>query len=115
MIKKANDMVKELREHMRDGKGTVEINHIYKQNELATKCRLCAKIVLNPNCSIGTHAHVDEEEIYYILKGKGVVIDDGIPQEVTVGDAILTGNGAEHSIENIGDEPLEMMAIVMLY
>ena len=37
------------------------------------------------------HEHIDEEEIYFILKGKGLVNDNGNEQEVTVGDAVLTG------------------------
>lgn len=41
--------------------------------------------------------------------------DNRIKQEVKEGDVILTGDGASHSIENISEEPLEVMAIILLY
>ncbi|MCX7923398.1 MAG: cupin domain-containing protein [Clostridia bacterium] len=115
MIRRADEMVKEIREQMRGGKGTVELTHVFKQEELKGKSRLCAKIVLNPGCSIGMHEHVNEEEIYYIIKGKGLVQESETRYEVSTGDAILTGDGASHAIENIGDEPLEIMAVILLY
>ena len=115
MIKKSNEMVKEVKEQMRGGKGNIEIMHILKQDELKGKARLCAQMTINPGCSIGLHEHVNEEEIYYILKGKGLVDDNGVKQEVCAGDCILTGNGASHSIENTGDEPLVFVAVILLY
>jgi mannose-6-phosphate isomerase-like protein (cupin superfamily) len=38
---------------------------------------------------------------------------DDIP--VQTGEAILTGNGAEHSIRNDGQEDLEIIAVIMQY
>lgn len=115
MIKNANEMVSELKHEMRGGKGTVEITHIFKQDELTGKARLCARITINPGCSIGLHEHLAEEEIFYIINGKGLVNDNGAEKEVAAGDAILTGNGASHSIENIGQEPLVLVAVILLF
>ncbi len=115
MIKRANEMVKEIKEQMRGGKGSVEILHIFKQEELKGKARLCARITIAPGSSIGLHQHDNEEEIFYIINGKGLVNDNGSISEVGAGDSIITGNGASHSIENTGDGPLEMMAVILLY
>jgi len=115
MVKRMQEMKTETREQMRGGKGSVELVHILDREEMKGKVRLFAKIILNPGCSIGLHEHVDEEEAYYILRGKGTVTDNGKTTEVQEGDVILTGNGGSHSIENTGDEPLEFMAVVMLY
>jgi len=115
MVKRAEEMIKEIKEQMRGGKGSVEITHIFKQDELKGKARLCARITINPGCSIGVHQHVDEEEIFYVISGKGLVNDDGTEKEVTAGDAILTGGGASHAIENIGDDPLVLFAVILLY
>lgn len=115
MIKKADDMVTEIREKMRGGTGSVKLLHILNKEEIKGKVRLFAKIVLEPGCSIGTHEHVDEEEAYYILRGTGTVCDDGTNRTVQAGDVVLTGNGASHSIENTGNEPLEFLAVIMLY
>ncbi|MDD2401154.1 MAG: cupin domain-containing protein [Clostridia bacterium] len=114
MLRKADEMIKEIREQMRGGKGHVEVNHIFKKDELHGKAaRLIAKLVLNPGCSIGIHPHENDEEIFYVLKGKGLVDDNGSSFEVSVGDATLTGGGETHSIESTGDEPLEVIAVIL--
>lgn len=115
MIKDARDMASEIKHEMRGGKGDVEITHIFNQEELTGKARLCARITINSGCSIGLHEHRTEEEIFYIINGKGLVNDNGTEREVAVGDAILTGNGASHSIENIGQEPLVLFAVILLF
>lgn len=115
MIKRADDMITEIREKMRGGAGNVQLVHILVKEEIKGRVRLFAKIVLEPGSSIGMHEHVDEEEAYYILKGTGMVWDGGTKMTVHAGDVILTGDGASHSIENTGNEPLEFLAVVMLY
>lgn len=115
MVRSSCDMQVEVREAMRGGNGRVQIMHVFKQEELKGKCRLFAKITLEPGCSIGLHEHVDEEEVFYIIKGRGRVVDGGVERDVAEGDAILTGDGASHSIENIGDEDLQLMAVILLY
>ena len=49
------------------------------------------------------------------LSGKGIVNDNGTTYEVKAGDAILTRDKEFHSIENKGNVPIEMLAIVVLY
>ena len=115
MIKRASDMKSEIREQMRGGEGTIGITHVFSADELRGKCRLCAHITVSPGSSIGLHEHVDEEEIFYVLKGKGVVRDGGSEVSVSAGDAILTGGGESHSVQNTGEEPLEMVAVILLY
>ncbi|HWQ30592.1 MAG TPA: cupin domain-containing protein [Negativicutes bacterium] len=56
-----------------------------------------------------------KKEIYYVLKGTGLAMDNGISQQVSMGDIILTGNGAFHSIENNSSEALEVLGIILLY
>jgi mannose-6-phosphate isomerase-like protein (cupin superfamily) len=115
MIRRANEMNVVVNHEMRGGRGDAKLTHVYSGEELKGNSRLCSVITLEPGASIGHHVHDNEEEIYYILKGKGLVMDDGEPVEVNVGDAILTRDGAGHSIENIGDVDLEFMAIINLY
>ena len=115
MIKRANEMITDLKHQMRGGTGTVEMTHIFKQDELTGKARLFARVTLNKGCSIGLHDHETEEEIYYIVQGKAVVNDNGNICEVSAGDAVLTGNGGFHSIENKEEEPMGMIAVILLF
>lgn len=116
MIKKAAEMKAEVRSQMRGGKGDVKILHLFDEKaEMKGHTRLFARITLEPGASIGVHEHLEEEEAYYILRGRARVVDGEKIGELGPGDAILTGNGGSHAIENIGDEPLEFMAVVLTY
>ena len=67
MIRRARECEKELREHMRDGDGTVEILNLATPAELNDKGRLFARITLHTGCSIGYHVHEKDTELFYIL------------------------------------------------
>ncbi len=115
MIHTASQMKIELRENMRGGQGTIQITHLFTSEELKGKCRLCARISIAPGDSIGFHEHQNEEEVYILTRGTALVNDDGVERELVAGDAILTGGGKGHSIKNIGKEPLELIAVILLY
>jgi mannose-6-phosphate isomerase-like protein (cupin superfamily) len=115
MIKRAEEMVREIKEQMRGGQGSVVINHIFKQDEINGRARLIARIELEPNCSIGAHIHENEEEIFYIIDGIAVVEDHGVAQTLKAGDASITKGGEGHSLRNGGDTNLSVMAVILLY
>ena len=115
MIKKKSEQVTEVRVNMRGGSGEVEIRHHFKSDEINAPSRLCAQLTLAPGAGIGEHDHNDEDEIYIIQQGRGVIADNGKNVEVEPGDAILTGKGSSHSIKNIGDVDLIVTALIMQY
>ena len=115
MLKKEEDMLIEQRENMRGGNGIINFQHIFRQDEMQAKCRLCAKITVPVGASIGVHQHNDEDEIFVIQKGQGICDDGENRKKFVAGDAILTVHGGKHSIENTGDEDIQFIAIVMPY
>lgn len=115
MIKRKSEMTENLVENMRGGEGATKMKPIFTREEIMGKCRLFNIITLDPGCSIGTHTHDQEEEIYYILSGTGTVNDNGQLVKVEPGDAVKTGNGEFHSIKNDGDVPLVFMAVILLF
>ena len=115
MIKKKNAQEVEKRENMRGGTGEVTVRHYLKPDEIKARTRLCAELILSPGASIGAHDHVEEDEIYIIQKGQGLMTDGGKEFPVAAGDAILTGQGASHSIKNTGTEDLVVTAIIIKY
>ncbi len=115
MITRNGEMTAELRDKMRGGKGTVKVEHWFKPEAFGAKARLCARLTVPPGGSIGTHNHEAEDEIYIVLSGQGHIIEDGKRIPVGAGDAILTGKGGAHGVENTGAVPLVMAAIIMLY
>lgn len=115
MFRDSQEMAVELRKNMRGGQGTVTIRHLFKQDELTGKARMVAEITIPAGGSIGFHQHDREEEIYYIIAGQGKVLDQDETKTVGPGDAVLTGGGKGHAVENIGTGSLVMMAVILLY
>jgi mannose-6-phosphate isomerase-like protein (cupin superfamily) len=63
------------------------------------------KRVLKPGSGIGYHVQ-QEDEIYYVLSGRGVMTLDGRDVDVTPGTAILTRTGSSHGLRQTGAEDL---------
>ena len=63
------------------------------------------KRVLRPGSAIGYHEQT-EDEIYYVLSGRGVMTLDGKNVDVGPGTAILTRTGSSHGLKPIGTEDL---------
>lgn len=100
-------------EHPRGGEGSVEFHHIVSEEELNGHGSMYAMAVLRPHSSVGWHQHVGNTEPYFILKGKGVFVDnDGTRTEVGPGDVCVIEVGQSHSLENPNDEKLVFMALV---
>jgi mannose-6-phosphate isomerase-like protein (cupin superfamily) len=115
MIRHANEFVCETRTGMRGGKGEVRIEHLWNQDELKSQTRLCARLILPPGASIGFHEHKAEEELFYVVSGRGRITDQGQTADIGPGDTILTGGGAGHAVEATGSEPLIMLAVIMQF
>jgi mannose-6-phosphate isomerase-like protein (cupin superfamily) len=63
------------------------------------------KRVLKPGAGIGYHEQT-EDEVYYVLSGRGVMTLDGTPTDVVPGAAILTRTGSSHGLKQVGPEDL---------
>ena len=115
MIRRKGSYEVTTREEMRGGKGTVRIEHYWSKEELKGKTRLCARLILEPGTSIGFHEHVDEEEVFIVLSGRGRIGEGDEETVVNPGDTILTGDGGGHAVESVGTEPLELVAVIVQY
>lgn len=72
----------------------------------ATDCKLVfRKRVLHPGSAIGYHLQ-KEDEIYYIVSGKGEMKMNGETFPVKAGDGILTRPGSSHGLTQTGKEDL---------
>ena len=114
MVIHRNEMKTEIKEHLREGEGSVQMIHLV-DGSTQKNARLFTEMTLNPGCSIGYHKHDSETEYFFILSGTGTVNDDGKEVQVKPGDSIITGNGAFHSIKNTGDVPLLFHAVIVTY
>jgi mannose-6-phosphate isomerase-like protein (cupin superfamily) len=63
------------------------------------------KRVIKPGAGIGYHEQ-HEDEVYYVLSGRGVMTLDDKPYDVGPGAAILTRTGSSHGLTQAGAEDL---------
>ncbi len=113
MIARNDALQTELRANMRGGKGNVKVEHWFRPEAFSAKARLCARLTIEPGGSIGSHTHDGEDEIYLVLSGNGVIEEQGEWVPIRAGDAILTGKGGSHGVENTGSEPLVIAAVIV--
>ena len=66
------------------------------------------KRALKPGSAIGYHLQ-KEDEIYYVLSGRGEMTIDNKTFSVGPGDGILTRPGSSHGLKQVGSEDLVIM------
>ena len=66
------------------------------------------KRALKPGSGVGYHEQ-HEDEVYYVLSGKGVMTLDDKPVDMTPGTAVLTRPGSSHGLKQVGSEDLVVL------
>jgi mannose-6-phosphate isomerase-like protein (cupin superfamily) len=61
--------------------------------------------------AIGRHRHSRTEEIYFIVSGRGRMVQDEEEAEVGAGDLVMTKRDVTHAMDVLGDEPVELIVI----
>jgi mannose-6-phosphate isomerase-like protein (cupin superfamily) len=66
------------------------------------------KRTLHQGAGVGPHEQ-HEDEVYYVLSGKGVMTVDDQPVDMTTGTAVLTRPGSSHGLKQVGSEDLVVL------
>ena len=66
------------------------------------------KRALHPGAGVGPHEQ-HEDEVYYVLSGKGVMTVDDTKVDMTPGTAVLTRPGSSHSLKQMGADDLVVL------
>lgn len=113
MIIKAHEMEESVKENHLGGEGKIVFKTLVPPELLKGEARMFNLLTFEPGATLGEHDHVDNYELYYILSGKAIIIDDGKEVEVGPGDMVYTADGSSHSVKTIGDEPMVMIATIV--
>ncbi len=113
MITRKEDLPVTVRKHARGGKGEVTQWEMLSPDHWKGHGRFFAHMKLEPGCSVGYHEHNGDSETFYILQGTALFNDNGQQVTLHAGDCSYTGSGQGHSIENIGDDTLEYIALII--
>jgi len=86
-----------------------EIRELLAHRNSCIRNQTLAEARLPPGGSTQPHHHVQTEEIYYILEGRGTMQVGGESAEVGPGNAVAIPPGAMHRIANIGEDVLKFL------
>ncbi|MEI7025345.1 cupin domain-containing protein [Paenibacillus sp. y28] len=91
------------------GIGEVRSVKLYSQEDFETPLRFLYDMELPPGTSIGYHPHQDDEEMYIILEGSGMMTVNGEAREVRAGDTILNKPYGSHGLYNHSQRDLKLL------
>ena len=97
-----------------DGSGEITVRSLLSgPEEMNGKGRVFGHTTVYPGSEIGYHVHKGDAETYYILSGRGRYNDNGTITEIGAGDVAYCAPGEGHGLACIGDEPVEMIALIL--
>ena len=91
------------------GEGNAREVRVFSEKDFDTNLRFIIHSELAPGTSVGYHKHGDNEEVYVILAGRGLMTVNDEKRDVGPGDVIVNKPGWSHGLENTGDETLSML------
>ncbi len=95
--------------NMRGGEGPIWIEKLEPRLQ---HMKMYAKIRIPTGSSIGFHVHETDEEVVYVLSGKGEVTMGSEKKIIDEGTINITKQNESHSIKNIFSEDLVLLAII---
>ena len=96
------------------GVGEITVRSILNGDpEMGHKGRVFGHTTVYPGSEIGFHIHTGDSETYYILSGRGRYNDNGTIVEIGAGDVTYCAPGEGHGLACIGEEPVEMIALIL--
>lgn len=114
MVRRQSQVASEKKAGPFQGEGEIKVRSLLNApDEMYGKGRVFAHTTVYPGAAIGYHIHQNESETYYILAGEAKYNDNGAIVKVKAGDVTFAGDGEGHGIEAIGDQPVEMIALIL--
>jgi quercetin dioxygenase-like cupin family protein len=92
-----------------EGLGVLLHTELFSGQEFASPIRFMNYTILPPNTSIGIHQHKNDEEIYIILEGVGIMHLDGQEYAVKTGDVIRNKPFGTHGLKNTGNNQMKIL------
>ena len=108
-IRKSQDVPHQIREKCHGGEGTLQCLNLLDGVE-STGLHLMHHDFLPAGVSVGKHAHLRNEEVYYLLSGRGILTYDEQTYEMNAGDISLCTRGHSHAYVALEDSVMIVVA-----
>ena len=90
------------------GKGVGKNARVFEAADFDTPLKFINYVEMEPGSSIGIHRHGENEEVYVVLSGNGMMTVNDERRAVKAGDIILNKPGWQHGLENVSDQTLKL-------
>lgn len=94
-----------------DGVGKVARYKLWNKSNFQGNWDFVDRLVVPPGASIGRHKHGNNEEMYIILEGSGLMTLNNETFGVHKGDMLLNPSNGEHGMENNSGEDIDLLII----
>ena len=88
------------------------IKHLAAPWTLGTKNIWLGSSTVAPGNETNAHSHDINEEVFYCVSGRGVMIVDGERRDYSPGTVVFCPPGTVHQVVNTGTEPLKSLCAV---
>jgi mannose-6-phosphate isomerase-like protein (cupin superfamily) len=94
-----------------NGNGILKKVRAYYDGDFQTPIDFIDYVIVPPGTTIGIHTHRNNEELYFIVKGKGKMYLQDDERPVKEGDVIVNPVGGKHGLTN--DSENDMMIFII--
>ncbi len=101
----------ESQEGIHGGDGPAALSEIWSKSDFRGNWDFVDRLILPPGSTVGAHRHGDNEEMYIVLAGSGVMTMNGESFPVGEGDMMLNPPQGEHSLVNTSDGDIDLLII----
>ena len=99
-IKKAKDIIPAAYSKCHEGEGTLMCKNLLSGFDKEILSFMHSDD-MPAGVSIGLHTHTDNEEVYYLVSGRGILTYDDRTYEMKAGDISLCSKGHSHAFEAV--------------
>lgn len=111
MIKNFLTADKQIQTSSHAGKGVVDLYEIWSGSDFKSDVDFMDRVVVPPGSTIGFHEHGENEEMYVVLEGQGLMTIEDEETVVSKGDMILNPAGGRHGLVNDSSEDIDILVI----
>ncbi len=95
--------------HLKDLEKTAKENTTFRTVVASSQHTQVVVMDIKPGEDIGKETHADNDQVLYLVSGKGTVYLDGQESEFNPGDCVLVPAGTEHNFTTVGDESMKII------
>jgi mannose-6-phosphate isomerase-like protein (cupin superfamily) len=95
--------------HIKDLESKAMENTTFRTVLATSKHTQVVVMDVKPGEDIGKEIHPNEDQVLYLISGKGTIYMDGKEMDFNKGDCVLVPAGTEHNFTTIGDESMKII------